>query len=164
MLFPFFKSICFFLIFLCLPNLISYFLSCFSLFPYFSLIFFLFLSFPLFFSLFLTISSCFSLLLQEQNRTHVPQISSLTAEISSQDHTKRLVRDNIDVRETGKAYQQLSAELLVLRGEEGAGGTELKDAQRFLRTKHTFLYSFLCFFLYFFIFVDFEIPDRLTSQ
>ena len=73
---------------------------------------------------------------KEQNRTFAPQISSLNAEIFSQDRTKRLVRDNIDVRETAKAYRQLSAELVLLKGEEGAGGIELREAQRQYQSKY----------------------------
>ena len=67
---------------------------------------------------------------QENIRTHVPQISSLNAEIAFQDRTKRNVRDNIDVRETERELVRLEKALKEMEGKEGGGAGALRDAQR----------------------------------
>lgn len=67
---------------------------------------------------------------QENIRTHVPQISSLNAEIAFQDRTKRNVRDNIDVRETERELVRLEKMLEEMEGKEGGGSGALRDAQR----------------------------------
>jgi chromosome segregation ATPase len=85
---------------------------------------------------------------EELIRTHAPQINALNAEISSQERTKRVVRENLELREGERELQRLRTEAGAMeremggdgaggRGGGGGGGGDIgravKDAQRELQ-------------------------------
>ena len=68
---------------------------------------------------------------EEQIRSLSPQMNALNAEISSQERTKRLVKDNIDLRLAVKEFNRLGEELKVFErvtrdgdGKQGSGNGE----------------------------------------
>ena len=77
--------------------------------------------------------------MQDGLRTYHPQITSLNAELLSSDNTKRLIKDNKEMRECERERERLEEVVFKMVEEEnragGEGGRErgsgsLKDAER----------------------------------
>jgi DNA repair protein RAD50 len=67
---------------------------------------------------------------EENIRTMNPKIHSLNAELSSQENRRRLVKDNLDLRELVASHDQLTGSLTALERRVGGSINEINAAER----------------------------------
>ena len=70
---------------------------------------------------------------EEIIKSKVPKIQSMNAKISSQEHTKRIVMDNLSLREALIEQKQLERELIGLTEKLGASTKQVQECQRELQ-------------------------------